>query len=109
MYTQRRFVISVRGSGFDPTTAASAESGVSGFMNAGFTFRFAFGFALGLALGLAFAAFFGFAFALAFGFAFFIFDFAFGLDFFAFDLAFATAATSSLTGSYSSNTRPTKL
>jgi hypothetical protein len=39
MWAQRRFVTSVLGSGFDPTTSASAALGVIGFMKAAFAFR----------------------------------------------------------------------
>jgi hypothetical protein len=42
MYVQSRFVMSVRGPGFAPTTAARVESGVTGFMNAAFGFLFFF-------------------------------------------------------------------
>jgi hypothetical protein len=38
-------VISVRGIAFEPTTAESAASGVTGFMNAAFGFRADFFFA----------------------------------------------------------------
>src|SRR6266480_5846425 len=41
MYCQSFFVISVRGIGLLPTTAASAASGCIGFMKAGFGARFA--------------------------------------------------------------------
>jgi hypothetical protein len=42
MYCQSFFVISVRGSGPEPTTALSASSGCIGFMNAAFGVRFFF-------------------------------------------------------------------
>src|ERR687884_662219 len=41
MYAQSFFVISVRGIGLEPTTAASCGLGVMGRMNAGFGARFA--------------------------------------------------------------------
>jgi hypothetical protein len=41
MYTHSFFVTSVRGSGFDPTTMASAALGIIGFMNAALGFRLA--------------------------------------------------------------------
>jgi hypothetical protein len=66
-------VISVRGSGLLPTTAASAASGTSGAINAGFGLR-------------GFLAFFGAAFlavAFFFGAAFFAVAFFFGAAFFA--------------------------
>src|SRR5688500_18697193 len=40
MYSHSFLVLSVRGSGDDPTMAASCELGVIGFMNAGFGVRF---------------------------------------------------------------------
>jgi hypothetical protein len=43
IYCQSFYVISVRGSGPDPTTAESASSGCIGFMNAAFGVRFFFG------------------------------------------------------------------
>src|SRR5262249_41963362 len=57
MYAQSFFVTSVRGIAFPPTTAASAASGCTGFMNAAFGVRFAPPF---------FAAFFAGFFAAAF-------------------------------------------
>src|SRR5262245_53558174 len=39
MYSHSRFVTSVRGIGFEPTTSASAALGVTGFMNAAFGLR----------------------------------------------------------------------
>src|SRR6185295_4295843 len=53
MYCQSFFVISVRGIGFDPTTAASGPAGCFGAMNAAFGVRFFAFFA-----GAFFAAFF---------------------------------------------------
>src|SRR5262249_9808423 len=42
MYPQSLLVTSVRGIGLEPTTAASVELGVIGFMNAAFGLRLAF-------------------------------------------------------------------
>jgi len=58
MYSQIFLVTSVRGLGEAPITAASAEDGVIGFMNAAFGLRFVLAFAAFLAGAFLFVVFF---------------------------------------------------
>jgi hypothetical protein len=58
MYAHSFFVTSVRGIAVDPTTAASCELGVIGFMNAALGTRFAAFFLAGFFAAAFFAGFF---------------------------------------------------